>query len=303
MLVSTGSANGPDAVVERQPLLLVADVVGDDGAPGLGEQTHERVGGHGVAVDDRAGGSPGLGPGDLYEADGAVGRLPLGRRADRAAVGLDVDRHDRGPPHALADGGERRAIGDQREGRVLVQQWAVGGGERREPPMRRRLDEVGRRLGALARGVDERHLEAAVGGHLDAAADAALGERLTHRREPRGVVERVDQLGVEAGQRRQAPEQPEPVAALGPQAQLGVGTGGRAVDHAHGRRPERRAAAARAALAHELAVVRHAGEQRRHALEQRKRREHARVERVGRSGNVLHRPENTDRVGRYPSRS
>ena len=55
-----------------------------------------------------------------------------------------------------------------------------------------------------------------------------------------------------------------------------------------------------AALAHQLAGVRHAGEQRRHALEHRDRGEHARVERIG-TGTVLHRSQDTDRVGRQPS--
>ena len=169
--------------------------------------------------------------------------------------------------------------------------------------MRSGLGELGRGLHAIARGVHERDLEAAVGCHLDAAVHAAPCHGLAQRRESLGVVQHVDRLGIETGQRRETAEQPEPVPALRPEAQLGVGACGRPVDHAHRRRPERRAPAARAAFPHELPGIRHAGEQGRHALEQCERGEHARVERIGSTGDVLHRSEDTDRVGRQPSAS
>ncbi len=83
-------APGRQAVVERQPGLLVAGVVRDDLAP-VGEQPHERPRGDGVAVDHAAHDLAADPRRDLQQAHRSVGRRPVGRRAERAAVGLDVD--------------------------------------------------------------------------------------------------------------------------------------------------------------------------------------------------------------------
>ena len=224
-----------------------------------GQQADERVGRHPVAVDDRRVHARPVRHGDLHEADRAVGGLPLVGRAERAAVGLDVERHDPRGRHALAQPVERRR--DRRRARSAPPRGRAAGptgGRGGATAMRLRGDGQARvRLDALQPGVDERDLELAGRAGLDGRPVARRAERGLDDDARRVRLEGRRDLEVEPRQLRHPPGEPGAVRRRRPQPQRRVRAARRPVQDPQRDAPPGDAAPARGALAQQHAAVGH----------------------------------------------
>ena len=270
-----------------QPGLLVARVVGDDLAA-VGEQAQQRARRHAVAVDDTADDlAADLGR-HLQEPHRAVGRRPVGGRAERPAIGLDVDRQRAGGREPPAQARECRRVLD--EGEPGVGQRALRGIDRRgDPPRRGVLGQVGRHVDARPRELEVGHVREAVGRGLEEPGVGALGEVALEQRVLLLERERRDQRELCIAEHGEATAEPLRIR-LRPQAQLRMDARGGTGDRTQRDRPERPPATARAALAQQRTTMRDRGQQRPRPRLDPDRRVAAWIERVVYVHEVHHRP-------------